>query len=82
MIIQNNLFIFISSTKSALDGRIVSINPSESKVADVLKKFGARSSDGNNPEMFINGVTVSLSKTLCNGDVLTLPHIIIDDMTF
>jgi ppGpp synthetase/RelA/SpoT-type nucleotidyltranferase len=83
MIIQNNLFIFISSTKSALDGRIVSINPSESKVADVLKKFGARvCSDGNNPELYINGVTVSLNKTLCNGDVLTLPHIMIDDMTF
>ena len=82
-IIQSNLFIFISSTNSALDGRIVSINPIESSVADVLKKFGARDcSVGSNPEMYINGVSVSLNKKLCNGDVLTLPHIIIDDMTF
>ena len=82
-IIQNNLFIFISSTNSALDGRIVSINPIESSVADVLKKFGVRDcSVGSNPEMYINGVSVSLNKKLCNGDVLTLPHIMIDDMTF
>ncbi len=88
-IVQNNLFFFISSTKSALDGKIVSIDPSYSNVADVLKKYGAnidrRVMDdilGGTLEIYRNGVIISKDEELCNGDVLTLPHFIIDYLTF
>jgi hypothetical protein len=89
-IVQNNLFFFISSTKSALDGKIVSIDPSASTVADVLKKYGAKMYErliddvsAVNLGIFRNGVTIiSLEEELRNGDVLTLPPFIIDYMTF
>jgi len=88
-IVQNNLFFFISSTKSALDGKIVSIDPSSSNVADVLKKYGANINgrvideiSGGTLEMYRNGVIISMDEELCNGDVLTLPHFIIDYLIF
>ena len=88
-IVQNNLFFFISSTKSALDGKIVSIDPSSSNVADVLKKYGANIDgrvfddiSGGTLEMYRNGVIISMDEELCNGDVLTLPHFIIDYLIF
>jgi hypothetical protein len=88
-IVQNNLFVFISSTKSALDGKIVSIDPSSSNVADVLKKYGANIDgrviddiSGGTLEMYRNGVIISMDEELCNGDVLTLPHFIIDYLIF
>ena len=89
-IVQNNLFFFISSTKSALDGKIVSIDPSASSVTDALKKYGAEmygrlidDISAVGPEMYRNGVTIiSLDEELCNGDVLTLPPFIIDYLTF
>ena len=87
-IVQNNLFFFISSTKS-LDGKIVSIDPSSSNVADVLKKYGANINgrviddiSGGTLEMYRNGVIISMDEELCNGDVLTLPHFIIDCLIF
>ena len=86
-IVQNNLFFFISSTKSALDGKIVSIDPSAPNVADVLKKFGANINGRviediacGTLEIYRNGVMVSLDEDLSNGDVLTLPHSIIDSL--
>jgi hypothetical protein len=87
-IVQNNLFFFISSTKSALDGKIVSIDPSAPNVADVLKKYGANINGqviediaGGTLEIYRNGVMISLDEDLSNGDVLTLPHSIIDSLT-
>jgi hypothetical protein len=88
-IVQNNLFFFISSTKSALDGKIVCIDPSSCNVADVLKKYGANIEgrviddiSGGTLEIYRNGVIISMDDELCNGDVLTLPHFIIDYLAF
>lgn len=87
-IVQNNLFVFLSSTESALDGRIVSTDPSASYIADVLEKYGATDdrrilddiSDGT-LKIYQNGIISSLNERLSNGDVLTLPSIIIDKLT-
>ena len=87
---QNNLFFFISSTKSALDGKIVSIDPSASSVTDILKKYSAEMYEtliddiaAVGPEIYRNGVTIiSLDEELCNGDILTFPPFIINCLTF
>ena len=80
-IVHNNMFVFLSSTKSALDGRIVSIDPSACNVADVLEKYDILDdiSDGT-LEIYQNGVRSSLYEVVSNGDVLTLPSIIIDKL--
>jgi len=80
-IVHNNMFVFLSSTKSALDGRIVSIDPSACNVADVLEKYDILDdiSDGTF-EIYQNGVSTSLDDVVSNGDVLTLPSIIIDKL--
>jgi len=87
-IVQNNLFVFLSSNDSALDGRIVSIDPAACNVADVLEKYGAAINkdilddiaDGT-LEIYQNGVSTSLDEELSNGDVLTLPSIIIEKLS-
>lgn len=86
-IVQNNLFVYISSNESALDGRLVSIDPAACNVADVLKQYGAEIdenildhiSDGT-LQMYQNGVSTSLGGELSNGDVLTLPSIVIEKL--
>lgn len=87
MIVQKNLFIFLSSTESALDGRIVSVDASALNVADVLKRYGAalegdvleEISEGN-LEIYRNGLSTSLDEEVSNGDVLTLPSIVISKL--
>lgn len=86
-IVQNNRFVFLSSTEQAIDGNrnIVSIDPSATQVADVLKKFNI---NGNMLDdistgaltIYRNGVSTSLDEELYNGDVLTLPSIILDNL--
>eukprot|EP00986_Skeletonema_menzelii_P008789 scaffold3811_cov148-Skeletonema_menzelii.AAC.7 len=78
-IVTTNLFIFISSTESALDGHLISIDPSIASVADVLKKCGV-DSDVASGKMFLNGVKVTLDQELCNGDVLTLPASLVNKL--
>lgn len=78
-IVTTNLFIFISSTESALDGHLISIDPSIASVADVLKKCGV-DSDVVSGKMFLNGVKVTLDQELCNGDVLTLPASLVNKL--
>ena len=83
-IVQNNLFIFLSSTDSALDGKILSIDPSTSKVADILQKYGGNEEDIieylDGLMIYQNGVRISLDEELSNGDVLTIPSSIIDKL--
>ena len=86
-IVQNNLFVFISSTESALDGRIVSIDPFASSIADVLERYGNAMEEDilddistGNIEIYQNGVRTSMEEELSNGDVLTLPSRIIDNL--
>ena len=84
-IVQNHLFIFLSSSTNALDGRIVSIDPSISNVADVLRKYSGEDdiiSDvaADTLVIYQNGVRTSLDAKLCNGDVLTLPSTILDKL--
>lgn len=79
-IVQNNLFIFLSSTKNALDGRIVSIDPSACNIADILEKYGLSLDEGFSEGIFQNGVSTSLDNELSNGDVLTLPGSIISQL--
>lgn len=71
-LVETNLFVFISSTDSALDGHLISIDPSIASIADVLEKCGVEA-DLAGGEMFRNGVKVTQDQQLCNGDVLTLP---------
>ncbi len=71
-LVETNLFVFISSTDSALDGHLISIDPSIASIADVLEKCGVEA-DLAGGQMFRNGVKVTQDQTLCNGDVLTLP---------
>jgi len=71
-LVQNNRFIFVSATSSALDGKMVSIDPSASSIADVIDEYGGNCRDGE-LEVFLNGVRChSLVEELSNGDVLTL----------
>ena len=82
-IVQNKLFIFLSSTTDALDGRIVSIDPSVCNVSDVLEKYGLSIDEYNKTSdvgIFQNGVSTSLDNELSNGDVLTLPGSIISQL--
>jgi len=78
-LVETNLFVFISSTESALDGHLISIDPSIASIADVLEKCGAEY-DADCGEIFRNGarVTVDQELCLCNGDVLTLPASLVD----
>jgi hypothetical protein len=86
-IMQNNLFVFLSSTNRAIDGKIVGIDPSATQVAEVLKKLGA-TIDGKminaitvgTLKIFRNGLSTSLDEELHNGDVLTLPSIILNNL--
>ncbi len=71
-LVETNLFVFISSTDSALDGHLISIDPSTASIADVLEKCGIEA-DLAVCHMFRNGVKVTQDQELCNGDVLTLP---------
>ena len=90
-IVQNNRFIFLSSTNSALDGRIVSIDPSVSNVAAILEKYGATIDEGTlddisegTLEIYRNGLQMQsdCDEELSNGDVLTLPRAILDKLSF
>merc|ERR1739845_262955 len=80
VIVQNNIFVFLSSTKNALDGRIVSIDPSACNVVHVLQKYSDTIDEQilygileGSLGLFKNGVSTSLDARVCNGDVLTLP---------
>ena len=83
-LVKNNVFIFISSSKSALDGRIVSIDPASNRVSDVLKQYGSTMSSAihNEHVMYRNGVSISQDESLSNGDVLTLPACLIEQVNF
>jgi len=79
-IVQNNVFVFLSSTESALDGTIISVN-SSAKVSDVLKQYVKLDRDDDDSldldeiVVYQNGVRVrldTLEKELSNGDVLTV----------
>ncbi|KAL9184664.1 hypothetical protein ACHAXT_012634 [Thalassiosira profunda] len=72
-LVQSNRFIFVSSTSSALDGRMVSIQSDASSVADVLEEYGDTiNAEGGGLEIFLNGIRcISLTEQLSNGDVLT-----------
>lgn len=72
-IVQNNVFVFLSSTKSALDGRIVSVDPGACTVGDVLDKYGVVINESENVRVYQNGVEAMMNGELSNGDVLTLP---------
>ena len=80
-IVRNNLFVFLSSTESALDGRIVSIDPSALNVAKVLKRYGGAAMEediledisAGALEVYRNGVSTSLDEEILNRDILTLP---------
>lgn len=83
-LVKNNVFIFISSSENALDGRIVSIDPASSRVSDVLKQYGSTMSSAipNEHVMYRNGVSISQDESLSNGDVLTLPACLIEQINF
>merc|ERR1712192_101343 len=84
-IVQNNVFIFLSSTESALDGTIISVN-SSAKVSDVLKQYVKLDRDNDydldldEVVIYQNGVRLkTLEKELSNGDVLTVTSGILDN---
>jgi len=79
-IVRQNLFVFLSSTRSALDGRIVSVDPSKSTVRDVLSKYGSLGIEESDFEVYQNGIRTTLAGELSNGDVLTVPWSVIDDL--
>ena len=81
-IVRNHLFVFLSSTNNALDGRIVSIESNVSDVADILRKYCGEYDIVSEDTLVIfqNGVRTSLDAKLCNGDVLTLPSNILDKL--
>ena len=82
-LVQTNLFVFLSSTGSALDGKLVSIDPSACTVASVLEKYGITIDESIRAlEIYQNGMSTSLAKELCNGDVLTLPELILNQLSF
>ncbi len=78
-LVESSLFVFISSTESALDGHLISIDSSIASIAGVLKKCGVDSEVAGG-KMFRNGVKVTLDEDLSNGDVLTLPKSIVDKL--
>jgi len=81
-IVQNNIFVFLSSTKKALDGRIVSVDPKNCHIRDVLQVDIVKDMidecvlndilEGN-LKLLRNGVSTSFDAVVCNGDVITLP---------
>ncbi len=79
-IARKNLFVFLSSTRSALDGRIVSVDPSENTVGDVLNKYGALGIEESDFKVYKNGIQTTLAEELSNGDVLTAPWFVTDDL--
>lgn len=89
ILVENNVFVFISSSKNALDGRLISLDPSSRLVADVLMQYGGirereivDTISSGEIEMYRNGVGVSLDDELHNGDVLTLPPKVIKLIKF
>ena len=87
-IVQNNVFVFLSSTESALDGTIISVN-SSAKVSDVLKQYVKLDRDDvdgidlDEVVIYQNGVRVrleTLGEELSNGDVLTVTSGILDSI--
>lgn len=88
-IVRKSIFVFLSSTESALDGRIVGVDPSSS-CADVLEKYGSKSAlddegivDGiadGTLEVYRNGARSSLDAELRNGDVLTFPRGVLEKL--
>ena len=75
---ENNLFIFVSPSDSALDGKILSLT-SGCTVANALEKVENhfrvnRVSTRDVFEIYLNGNTINdMSTIIKNGDVLTLP---------
>ena len=84
---MNNVFVFLSSTDSALDGKIISVN-SSAKVSDVLKQCVELDRDDvdgidlDEVVIYQNGVRLleTLEKELSNGDVLTVTSGILDNI--
>jgi ppGpp synthetase/RelA/SpoT-type nucleotidyltranferase len=73
----NEIFIFVSPSDSALEGRIISI-PKDSNLYDALletsKLFDIDSSLSHNNGILLNGNRIETwNSTLNNGDILTLP---------
>lgn len=79
-LVQTKIFVFISSTESALDGHLISIDPSIACIADVLEKYGVVSTEISTHKIFRNGVQSTLDQELCNGDVLTLPSKFVESL--
>merc|ERR1719291_1019252 len=75
-LVESNIFVFVSSTESSLDGRLITIDPRACGVNDVLKRFGVELN--NSHKVFKNGSVARHSDILSNGDVLTLPSEFID----
>ena len=71
-LVETNLFVFISSTESALDGHLVSIDPSTASIADVLKKSGVEPGNITSGIIFRNGAHAKLDDEVYNGDVITV----------
>ncbi|KAL7457618.1 hypothetical protein ACHAWC_009215 [Mediolabrus comicus] len=71
-LVETNLFVFISSTESALDGHLVSIDPSTASIADVLKKSGVEPGNMTSGIIFRNGAHAKLDDEVYNGDVITV----------
>lgn len=71
-LVETNLFVFLSSTESALDGHLVSIDPSFASIADVLKKSGVELDNMTSGIIFRNGVHATLDDEVSNGDVITV----------
>ncbi|EJK45244.1 hypothetical protein THAOC_36147 [Thalassiosira oceanica] len=73
VIVENNLFIFVSTTDSALDGKIVSVDPGLSSITDLLDSLGVDLGE-DDLHIYKNGIRVmTLDDKLCNGDVVTIP---------
>ena len=77
-LVENNLFIFVSPSDSALDGKILSVTCG-CTVADALEEVENnfrvnRVSTKDVYEIYLNGKTINdISTVMKNGDVLTLP---------
>ena len=83
-LVKNYVFIFISSTESALDGRIISLDPTANLCSDVFKQYGGNVTPEILKEIVLyrNGIRISLNDDLTNGDVLTLTPEVIDMIEF
>jgi len=58
----------------------VSVDPSKSTVRDVLSKYGSLGIEESDFEVYQNGIRTTLAGELSNGDVLTVPWSVIDDL--